>query len=583
MVRCPAGQQTCAGRCADLQTDRANCGACGVACPTGEVCSAGVCTLSCASPAVACGGGDAGVRVCANPQTDRAHCGGCGRACGMGELCEAGVCVLTCPQGQRACGGRCVTVAADPMNCGACGVTCGAGQRCLNGACASVCDPGVTDCGGGVCRNIQTDPDHCGACGRMCPAPGGGRATCALGACGIACNTGFGDCDSNTANGCETRLDGPANCGACGRACALANASAVCRDGACALGACNTGFLDCDGNPTNGCEVNARTDRINCGRCANACGSTQSCADGVCGTSCGAGSQLCGGVCVNPQNDPANCGACGNRCPAGVNQTAVCAAGRCDVVCAPGFANCDGNSGNGCEVSIASSLTNCGACGRACSLANATPVCQGGACAVGMCAAGFRDCDSNAANGCEVDVRSSATNCGACGVTCSGTCSNGTCVTAPARTFSAPFSNSQTVLTAACNQWRTFRASLTGTGYRSITIRGTASTTTFTCSNPTAVAQIVTGLRNLTDFFVSCDSHVWSMCTRYEGEFWIDPPLALLGLELPRPRHAGAAVLRVAQQLQRRGHRDLQRARADHHPRGPLTVQFCRAWPFCGR
>jgi hypothetical protein len=108
-------------------------------------------------------------------------------------------------------------------------------------------------------------------------------------------------------------------------------------------------------------------------------------------------------------------------------------------------------------------------------------------------------------------------------------------VTAPARTFSAPFSNNQTVLTAACNQWRSFRASLTGTGYRSITIRGTASTTTFTCSNPTAVAQIVTGLRNLTDFFVSCDSHVWSMCTRYEGEFWIDPPMLCSGSNCPGP------------------------------------------------
>ncbi|MFT4039048.1 MAG: hypothetical protein QM692_12760 [Thermomicrobiales bacterium] len=44
---CPAGQAACAGDCADLQGDRANCGVCGVACGGGQVCQSGVCSIPC--------------------------------------------------------------------------------------------------------------------------------------------------------------------------------------------------------------------------------------------------------------------------------------------------------------------------------------------------------------------------------------------------------------------------------------------------------------------------------------------------------------------------------------------------------
>ncbi|MEZ4393799.1 MAG: MXAN_6577-like cysteine-rich protein [Polyangiales bacterium] len=534
VTRCPAGQIACAGRCVDTQTDRANCGACGTACPTGEVCSMGACTLECAAPTALCGG-DGGPRACANLQTDRSNCGACGSACGMGELCEAGVCRLTCPTGQTPCGGVCVSTVSDPANCGACGTACTGGQQCVGGTCTTVCEPGITDCGQGRCRNIQTDPANCGACGRECPTPTGGVATCALGSCGIACSNGFGDCDLNSTNGCETRLDSATNCGACGRTCAFANAAGVCRDGACALGTCNTGFLDCDGNPANGCEVNARTDRINCGRCGAACGSTQSCVDGVCGTSCSAGSQLCGGACTNLQNDPSNCGACGTACRAASNQTPVCAAGRCDGVCLSGFGDCDNNATNGCETNVQTSVANCGRCGTRCALTNATAACSAGACAIGSCSTGFGNCDNNATNGCETNLQTSNAHCGACGRACAGTCTAGTCVTTAPRTFSQPFSNSSTVLTAACTAWRSFRASLTATGYTSITVSGSASSTVRTCTNPAAIQQIVTGLRNLTQFHVSCDGHVWSMCNRYEGEFWIDAPSLCSGSNCPNP------------------------------------------------
>jgi Cys-rich repeat protein len=40
---CAPGQAMCGNACVDLATDAANCGACGMMCPGGEACSAGVC------------------------------------------------------------------------------------------------------------------------------------------------------------------------------------------------------------------------------------------------------------------------------------------------------------------------------------------------------------------------------------------------------------------------------------------------------------------------------------------------------------------------------------------------------------
>ena len=72
----------------------------------------------------------------------------------------------------------------------------------------SCCDPG------GFCVDLQTDPDNCGECGKAC----GANAYCSGGTC--HCNEGYGNCDGDWSNGCEVNLNtDPNNCGGCGNAC----------------------------------------------------------------------------------------------------------------------------------------------------------------------------------------------------------------------------------------------------------------------------------------------------------------------------------------------------------------------------
>ena len=119
----------CSAACVDVNTDEANCGACGSACNQGEVCQTGICTLSCAGGTTACGG------VCADVNTDEANCGACGSACNQGEVCQTGICSLSCAGGTAACGGVCADLSTDEANCGACNNTCAQGLVCQAGTC----------------------------------------------------------------------------------------------------------------------------------------------------------------------------------------------------------------------------------------------------------------------------------------------------------------------------------------------------------------------------------------------------------------------------------------------------------------
>lgn len=136
----------------------------------------------------------------------------------------------------------------------------------------------------------------------------------------------------------------------------------------------------------------------------------------------------------NLGTDANNCGTCGHVCSF-PNASSTCVNGACQMgSCDPGFANCDGNTANGCETDLSISSGDCGACGNACSFPNAVGECVAGVCQLGPCNTGFGNCDGNPANGCETNLLTSPASCGTCGNVCNDgiacttdVCVNGAC------------------------------------------------------------------------------------------------------------------------------------------------------------
>lgn len=129
---------------------------------------------------------------------------------------------------------------------------------------------------------------------------------------------------------------------------------------------------------------------------------------------CISGSHLCGMKCVDFLTDDDNCGKCGNVC--GIHSD--CYSGVCN--CVAGFADCDGEQGNSCEVDTSSDPENCGECGNTCGLFSE---CIQGHC---KCFEGYFDCFGSCVNP-DVDHD----HCGVCSAPCqigwfciSGACKN---------------------------------------------------------------------------------------------------------------------------------------------------------------
>lgn len=84
---------------------------------------------------------------------------------------------------------------------------------------------GVYSSGFATCKNERTsfssDPNNCGSCGAQCPSGPHSQRICKSGTCSIFCNTRESrDCDGNSSNGCEINVEkDPKNCGTCGVAC----------------------------------------------------------------------------------------------------------------------------------------------------------------------------------------------------------------------------------------------------------------------------------------------------------------------------------------------------------------------------
>jgi len=422
-VTCATSERLCDGRCVDLQSDNAHCGACGTACATdgSTVCARGQCILS----SCPTGRGDCNrdpADACETTLADSpSHCGTCGNAClatNGRPACVAGACQLAeCNTGFRDCDGLqstgCeVDIARSLAHCGSCGMRCAPANtdvaRCEEGRCfVTTCTRLFGDCNTDPDDGCETDLarsiEHCGACGVRCSAAGG-TAVCNVGVCGVSrCDAGRGDCDNNAGNGCETNLrDTVAHCGACGAACgALAHATVVCRDARCAIGTCDTGWGDCNGNPSDGCETDLRVTTTACGSCDLACSLTRAvprCASSTCAVaSCEMGFGNCdsradNGCEVNVTNTLAHCGACNNNCPGRNNASRTCNGGNCGFQCNGGFGNCDNRGDNGCEINLNTSLAHCGGCGRTCTAPNGgTAACNNGNC-VRSCPNGQQNC-----------------------------------------------------------------------------------------------------------------------------------------------------------------------------------------------
>jgi len=165
----------------------------------------------------------------------------------------------------------------------------------------------------GACVDTDVDIANCGACGTSCSS-NNGTAHCTAGVCEITCDVGFDDCDADLTNGCEAELNGDtANCSACGAACDATNGTPACITGACSL-TCDTGFDDCDGDVTSGCETDTQIDTAHCGACRNPCGGvSDTCCSGGCFAVEDTSETLCGG-CTGQRKCCLDHTSCGYQC-----------------------------------------------------------------------------------------------------------------------------------------------------------------------------------------------------------------------------------------------------------------------------
>ncbi len=205
---CAEGLMECGDKCVDIKTDNGHCGGCFNACETYEKCGydAETGTSSCEAVELDCNeGAEEGAPVktncwgtCADLNSDEANCGACGHACEEEEVCYNGSCIAktACEPGKDMCFGTCVDLMNDVQNCGKCLNSCGAGNECYNGTCRQDCGD-LARCNE-VCIDTQTSVHNCGTCGNECAA---GQA-CVGGTC--QCAAGYSDCDGNPVNGCES-------------------------------------------------------------------------------------------------------------------------------------------------------------------------------------------------------------------------------------------------------------------------------------------------------------------------------------------------------------------------------------------
>jgi hypothetical protein len=358
---------------------------------------------------------------------------------GGGAACTVAGGIGVCAEGRRECVAaslKCVANVASAEICDGLDNDCDtevdegdpdSGQQCNSGL-EGVCAAGVTHCLNGKVECVA----------EFSPQP-------------EECNGADDDCDGRPDNGFPGAGD---PCTVTGQL-----AGTPCADGltTCSLGGVNecaqTYFAstetcdgednDCDGVNDNASELENKacdtglpgvcsTGKTRCDYAAN---QALTCEPDI---EPGTRSEICNDAdddCNGQTDDIANLSAeCGATYPSAQHVAAwACTQAACQIVtCAAGYKDCNGAANDGCEVDTQTSVQNCGACGTACSSANGTASCTGGSCSI-ACNAGFGNCDNDArTNGCEINTNTNTQHCGGCGTGCNSsngtaTCSSGNC------------------------------------------------------------------------------------------------------------------------------------------------------------
>lgn len=87
------------------------------------------------------------------------------------------------------------------------------------------------------------------------------------------CPTGFDECDGDPSQACEQDLNSVEACGDCETTCSNAHGGISCENQTCTVTSCDTGYGDCNGDPSDGCETNLVSNDEHCGACARDCSS----------------------------------------------------------------------------------------------------------------------------------------------------------------------------------------------------------------------------------------------------------------------------------------------------------------------
>ena len=155
------------------------------------------------------------------------------------------------------------------------------------------------------------------------------------------------------------------------------------------------------------------------------CSPSGSCVEGclAAAPNCPSGDMCCSSLCIATASDLSNCGACGRACSSSHVTTPGCNNNLCAPACASGWADCNHpvapNADDGCETNIYDPA-HCGACNAsACSVANGTAACPAGSCTIGACNANYFDCDGKESTGCECPGTDLGGTAGGC---CAGKC-----------------------------------------------------------------------------------------------------------------------------------------------------------------